>query len=46
MDNIPNGVLHRSEFDSADDDCPPPIPPKMFEDDLEDLQHKYVIVHT
>ena len=35
MDIIPEGVLPISKFD---DEVPPPIPPKMFEDDPEDLQ--------
>ena len=45
MDNVPDGVLHRSN-DEFTDECPPPIPPKMFEGDLQNRDtFKYVIVH-
>ena len=43
MDNVPDDVLHWSQFD---DETPPPIPPKRFEEDPEESQYEDVIKYA
>jgi hypothetical protein len=49
MDDVPDDLLHRSQFDLDDDEAPPPIPPKRFEEDPEESQYddilKYVLIN-
>ena len=45
-DDVPDDLLHRSQFDLDDDDDdepPPPIPPKGFEEDPEESQYDDVL---
>ena len=43
-DDVPDDLLHRSQFDLDDDDePPPPIPPKRFEEDPEESQYDDVL---
>ena len=36
VDDVPDDLLHRSQFDLDDDDePPPPIPPKKFEEESQ-----------
>ena len=43
MDDVPDDVLHKSQFD---DGPPPPIPPKRFEEDPEESQYEDVIKYA
>ena len=45
-DDVPDDLLHRSQFDLDDDDDdepPPPIPPKRFKEDPEESQYDDVL---
>ena len=46
MDDVPEDVLHRSQFDLDDDEPPPPIPQKSFKEDPEESQYDDIIKYA
>ena len=46
MEDVPDDVLHGSQFDLDDDEPPPPIPPKWFEDPEESQYYDDVLKYV
>ena len=46
VDNVPDDVLQRSQFDLEDEEPPPPIPPKRFKEETEESQYEDVLKYV
>ena len=46
VDNVPDNVLQRSQFDLEDEEPPPPIPPKRFKEETEESQYEDVLKYV